>query len=139
MNYVTTRDFVDMIFRSSGKENRAPGDILNTAYSEGWLEAQDISWADNYIKRSDAARILHLFLREVKGMKDLPEISGAEVLKDLYDCRICVNHIAQVFLRGLIKPVSVKTSDERSFLIFDSGSDLEKDEAVSICEALRYL
>ena len=125
-----------MIFRADGETNGAPGDILNTAYSEGWLEAQDISGADNYIKRSDAARILHMFLVKVKDIKDLPDISGAEVLKDLYDCRICVNHIAQVYLRGLITAVSINTSDSTSFYIFDSKSFLSEKESVSAIENL---
>ena len=60
-----------MIFRADGETNGAPGDILNTAYSEGWLEAQDISGAYNYIKRSDAARILHMFLLKVKDIKEI--------------------------------------------------------------------
>ncbi len=125
-----------MIFRADGKTNGAPGDILNTAYSEGWLEAQDISGADNFIKRSDAARILHMFMLRVKDIKDLPDISGAEVLKDLYDCRICVNHIAQVYLRGLIPAVCVNASDNNSFYIFDSKSFLTKEESVSVIENL---
>ena len=125
-----------MIFRADGETNGAPGDILNTAYSEGWLEAQDISGADNFIIRSDAARILHMFMLKVKDIKDLPDISGAEVLKDLYDCRICVNHIAQVYLRGLIPAVSINTSDSTSFYIFDSKSFLSEKESVSAIENL---
>jgi hypothetical protein len=136
MNCITTRDFVNMICRADGKTNGAPGDILNTAYSEGWLEAQDISGADNFIIRSDAARILHMFMLKIKDIKDLPDISGAEILKDLYDCRICVNHIAQVYLRGLIPAVCVNTSDTDSFYIFDSKSFLSEEESVSVIENL---
>lgn len=138
MDYVSVKEFAEMLYRTDPK-NRAPGDILNTAHSEGWLEAQDIYEKEKILKRLDAARVLHLFIREKRGIKDLPDITGAEVLKDLYDCRKCVNHIAQVFLRGLIKPISIKTSGDHSFLIFDSKADLTKDEALMIADDLSRL
>ena len=55
------------------------------------------------LTRIDAAIMLHKYMLEVAGIPDLGDISGAAVLKDLYDCRKCVNHIAQVYLRGLMK------------------------------------
>jgi len=128
--YISVSEFVTTLYGITDK-NRAPGDIPSIAYSEGWLEAQDISGADNNIKRSDAARILHLYIREKLQLKDLPDISKAEVLKDLYDCRICVNHIAQVYLRGLMKPIEIDLPGKNSFLIFDSKSLLTTEETVS--------
>ena len=133
--YISVSEFVTKLYGKTDK-NRAPGDILKIAYSEGWLEAQDISGTDNNIKRSDAARILHLFIRERLQLKDLPDISGAEVLKDLYDCRICANHIAQVYLRGIMKPVTIQSSPDRDFLIFDSKAYLTKNDAERILSAL---
>jgi len=55
--------------------------------------------------RRDAARILHLFLLQVLKLpdKDWGRYAG---LKDLYDCRICANAIAQVCVRSLMQPVS---------------------------------
>lgn len=125
--YISVSEFVTTLYGITDK-NRAPGDILKIAYSEGWLEARDISGAEKDIIRSDAARILHLYIREKLQLKDLPDISKAEVLKDLYDCRICVNHIAQVYLRGLVKPVSINTYSGRDLLIFDSKAYMTKDD-----------
>lgn len=133
--YISVSEFVTKLCGITDI-NRAPGDILKIAYSEGWLEAQDISGTDNNIKRSDAARILHLFIRERLQLKDLPDISGAEVLKDLYDCRICANHIAQVYLRGIMKPVTIQSSPGRDFLIFDSKAYLTKKDTDMILSAL---
>ena len=133
--YISVSEFVTTLYGITDK-NRAPGDIPSIAYSEGWLEAQDISGADNNIKRSDAARILHLYIREKLQLKDLPDISKAEVLKDLYDCRICVNHIAQVYLRGIMKPITIQSSPDRDFLIFDSKAYLTKNDTDMILSAL---
>ena len=133
--YISVSEFVTTLYGITDK-NRAPGDIPSIAYSERWLEAQDISGTDNNIKRSDTARILHLFIREKLQLKDLPDISGAEVLKDLYDCRICANHIAQVYLRGIMKPITIQSSPDRDFLIFDSKAYLTKNDAERILSAL---
>ena len=55
--------------------------------------------------RRDAARILHIFLIQIA---KLPDEDWGEYarLKDLYDCRICANAIAQVCVRSLLHPVS---------------------------------
>lgn len=55
--------------------------------------------------RRDAARILHIFLLQIA---KLPDEDWGEYtrLKDLYDCRICANAIAQVCVRSLLHPVS---------------------------------
>ena len=57
------------------------------------------------VLRRDAARILHIFLLQIA---KLPDEDWGEYarLKDLYDCRICANAIAQVCVRSLLKPVS---------------------------------
>ena len=42
------------------------------------------------------------------GVPDFTDISPANVLADLYTCHTCVNHIAQVFLRGIITSHTVE-------------------------------
>lgn len=54
----------------------------------------------------DAARIAHEYMRDILGEQDLSDISDAAILRDLYDCGACVNHVAQVYLRGIMAPVS---------------------------------
>lgn len=54
--------------------------------------------------RQNVARLIHEKLLLVYKEGDEQDISAASVLKDLYDCRICVNHVAQVFLKGIMRP-----------------------------------
>lgn len=54
--------------------------------------------------RQNVARLIHEKLLLVYKEGDEQDISAASVLKDLYDCRTCVNHVAQVFLKGIMRP-----------------------------------
>lgn len=78
------------------------GDILSYGWDKGWLEEQDILWADRLIERRNAARIVHEFLRIELREQDERDIRKANVLTDLYDCKVCANHIAQVYLKGIM-------------------------------------
>ena len=50
------------------------------------------------------------------------DISGAKDLRDLYDCRICANHIAQAYMRGIMNAKDLKR--DGGFLWFDlNGTD----------------
>lgn len=55
------------------------------------------------IERRHAAKLLHLFVREVYGLPDLQDVSAARELVDLYDCRTCAEDIAQIYVRGFMK------------------------------------
>ena len=67
------------------------------------------------MERRNAARIIHLFVRDIKGVKDEPDISESYIIKDLFDCRICANHIAQVYLKGIIEARNID-----DLIIFDT-------------------
>lgn len=54
------------------------------------------------LDRKTAASIIHEFLLEVLGEKDNSDIGPALELKDIYDCRICAAHIAQVYCKGIM-------------------------------------
>lgn len=56
-------------------------------------------------ERREAARILHEYIRDVLHEEDETDISGAYILKDLFDCGECVQHVAQVYLKGIMEPV----------------------------------
>ena len=58
---------------------------------------------DVVVTRKICAVILHSFLQQINHEKDEIDISSAMVLKDIYDCRICANHIAQVYVKGIMK------------------------------------
>ncbi len=55
--------------------------------------------------RRDAARLLHIFLLQIAKLPD-EDWGDYAHLKDLYDCRICANAIAQVCVRNLMQPIS---------------------------------
>ncbi|MBR6255838.1 MAG: hypothetical protein IKR23_00550 [Lachnospiraceae bacterium] len=114
---MSPREFTDKLAELGG------GKAFEKAFSDEALKAAGIDMDAPRLTRIDAAIMLHKYMLEVAGIPDLEDISGAAVLKDLYDCRKCVNHIAQVYLRGLMKPVSYPLPDGSSILLFDAKSE----------------
>ncbi len=99
--------------------------MTDTEYKEG-------------MTRGDLAKAIHLYIKNDKGIRDLNDISKAAVLKDLYDCRVCVDHIAQVYLRGLMDAFFIPQG-ERGFYIFDSRRIVSKDEYDEVIERVEGL
>ena len=123
---MTTESFLRMLCSKSG----IPFDgIYEKGRKEGWLEAEDEVFKDQEITRKNVARISHMYLLKVSGLSDL-DMSGAKGLKDLYDCRVCANHIAQVYMRGIMDAKDLKR--DGGFLWFDlEGTDTEEtNEAI---------
>lgn len=54
------------------------------------------------MERRHAAKLIHLYLRDVCMVPDETDISGANELMDLYDCHTCAADIAQVYLKGIM-------------------------------------
>ncbi len=131
---ITREQFIRLL--SGAPEDKDCDLLLQEALEQRWIEPQDLTDSSATLKRIDAARIIHLYIREVRKTADLPDISGAEILKDLYDCRVCVNHIAQVFLRGYMDAVSIPSGKE-STLIFDSQSPVKKSDMLAIISNFR--
>lgn len=88
----------------------------------GWLEDKDATGWKKAVERRDAARIIHEFLRRELKEKDENDWQGAEQLKDLYDCHICVNHVAQVYAKGIMEPAEGRD-------IFGMRRELTEQEA----------
>ncbi|MCR4617521.1 MAG: hypothetical protein K5669_04955 [Lachnospiraceae bacterium] len=87
---------------------------------------------DDELNRVSAARIIHAFIQKALKEDDVKDINPAAVLRDLYDCRSCVNHIAQVYLKGIMTHVSVhglENSKGEDFIIFDGKSLVDKKSA----------
>lgn len=63
---------------------------------------EELKKAITGVKRQTAAGIVHKYLLDVLKESDEADIRGAYVLKDLFDCRVCVNHVAQVYLKGIM-------------------------------------
>lgn len=97
-DFVTTEEFISLIVKQSVKEQ----DLFAYGRSAGWLEEQDESSAKKKVERRQAARIVHEFLRRECREKDEADWSAARKLKDLFDCRACVNHVAQVYVKGIM-------------------------------------
>lgn len=119
--------FIEMLVSFSGISKE---ELLQ----KGVLETGDLSESFEEIDRRSAARILHNFMRIVLGIKDEPDISKAYVLKDLFDCRVCANHIAQVYLRGVMKEVNID-----GLIIFDVYGKVTESDVEVWLEAVREL
>ena len=104
--------------------------LLRFGHVRGWLEDSDERFPYNPVDRRAAARIVHQFMRIELKIEDLEDISAAEKLKDLYTCRSCAAHVAQVDCRGLIEC-------ESDF--FNHLELLSNFEAVQIFKRLRKL
>ncbi len=123
-----TDDFIRELCKVTGEEY---SDVYIRGRRSGWLEAEDELYPDRDISRKNVARILHMYLLKVRLISDLPDISRASALKDLYDCRICANHVAQVYLRGIMNAKNLLKEGE--FLWFDLEGT---DEELKICSQL---
>ncbi len=86
---------------------------------------------DRECRRADAARILHQYLKNFKKLPDLMDFSTLKDIKDLYDCRICANAIAQVLLRNIMTPVRIPTGDTSYITIFDLETKITREDAES--------
>lgn len=84
------------------------------------------------ITRKQAAIIIHEYLRCVLHEDDDRETSLAKELKDLYDCRICVKHIEQVYVKGIMEAmIDLGKSKETGLPIIFGGNELLTDEEAS--------
>lgn len=126
---VTTEQFVTMVLRNS-KGNIEPtraswssGD-MDYALHKGIIEDYDLTNRSKPIERRSAARIVHETLLTAFGEKDEDEWSAAEQLRDLYSCRTCVMHIAQMVVKGIMPG--------RAPDLFDVAGSLTHAEAAAI-------
>lgn len=103
---VTTEQFLAMIIRSSKGDiesaRKGLSGYVDYALYKGIIEDYDVTNMSNPIERRSAARIVHEALLTEFLEKDESEWSVAENLLDLYSCRTCVMHIAQVYVKGIM-------------------------------------
>ena len=92
-----------------------------------WIEEQDLINKDYQIDRKNVVRILHMYLLNELSIKDVKDITPAYVIKDLFDCRVCANHIAQIYLRGLMEPIKIG-----EICMFDLHGDVNDEEIKNI-------
>ena len=110
---------------------------LSYGHVKGWLEDQDERFGNNLLDRRSAARIIHRYMKIELGIPDLEDISAANVLADLYTCRTCVNHIAQVYLRGIME-AQVVERDGVKYKIFNHLDEISLDESTNCLKRLFF-
>ena len=116
---MTRLEFIQSLLEVFGEDT---GDVFSNGLENGWLEFEDKLYHEDEINRKNIARIIHMYLLKVKGIPDLQDISKAGELRDLYDCRVCANHIAQVYLRDIMSAKELSVNG--GFLWFDlNGED----------------
>lgn len=128
-DHVTTEQFVTMVIRSSKGHIEPTRGYWSSGYMDyalykGIIEDYDITNISKPIERRSAARIVHEALLTEFGERDEHEWSAAENLKDLYSCRTCVKHIAQMYVKGIIPG--------RDNNVFDAEGSLTRAEAAAI-------
>ncbi len=110
--------------------------LLLYAHTRGWLEDQDERFCDKNLNRQTAARILHQFMKIELKVPDLQDISPANVLADLYTCHTCVNHIAQIYLRGIMGTQTVER-DGVEYKIFNQVELVSEEEGKFFIEKIK--
>ena len=68
----------------------------------GVLESVEVLNGLGQIQRRDLARIIHEILLQILKEEDNEDWSSAFSLRDIYDCRTCLRHIAQVYAKGIM-------------------------------------
>lgn len=126
---VTTGQFVTMVIRSSKGDIAPTRDEWTSGYMDyalyrGIIEDYDLTHINNPIERRSAARIVHETLLKEFSERDETQWSVATKLIDLYSCRTCVMHIAQVYVKGIM------CARDNNF--FDVKGDMTLSEAATI-------
>ncbi len=129
---MTVGDFVVQLWLECRGVTLTQSELLKYGHFRLWLEDSDERHPESPLNRQTAARIIHQFLRIECGLPDLLDITPAQELKDLYTCRVCANHIAQVYVRKIIP---AQEYDDCT-LIFNHLEPVSKNEA---CEYIRKI
>lgn len=144
-NIISVGDFVTRLFAlrprpAEGESALSLPQLLRYGHFRGWLEDSDESHPEAPLNRQTAARITHMFLLIECGLPDLPDITPATALKDLYTCRACANHIAQVYCREIMGAKKEEPAfPDSSALFFNHLATVSNAEADDILSELEQL
>lgn len=127
---ITVENFVNLLWKNffSEKEN-----LLNYGHIRGWLEDEDERFKSELLNKKTAARIIHNFMQKELNVPDSPDIEKAKELLDLYTCRVCTNHIAQVYVKNII-PAEEYEQNGQVGTIFNLLKVLSFEEAEKIIQ-----
>ena len=108
--------------------------LLHYGHVKGWLEDWDEHDSGRSLDKRTAARIIHQFMKlelRVPEIADKESYAKAEELRDLYLCRSCANHIAHVYVRGIMEAEFVEANGEE-YLVFNGSRAIMQEEAKKI-------
>ena len=117
-------NFINMLVSAFSEDSAAKESENDKLSYYSWTEEQDVLNQDKQLDRKNAARLLHMYMKCELGIKDVTDITPAYELRDLFDCRVCANHIAQVYLQGVMNAAKIG-----EMKIFDSNADFTEREA----------
>lgn len=139
---ITVENFVFLLWNAYCRRNEKPvvpeeniSSILHYGHVRGWLEDQDEVFPKELVNKRTAARILHQFMKLELSIPDLENIQPAYVLKDLFSCHVCVNHVAQIYLRGIMEKEEIDNQGKTEF-IFNMLRVITRSETQSIINSI---
>lgn len=143
---ISVGEFVSRLFALRGSQRQSPApqltlpELLRYGHFRGWLEDSDERQPQAPLNRQTAVRITHQFMLIELKIPDLADISPAAKLKDLYTCRVCTNHIAQLYTRRIMEAKKEEPDlADSSALFFDHLQLMTKEEVSVLLEKLLQL
>ena len=123
---MTEKEFFDKLLLTYSEEisEDLPADGIGY-FLEYFLDNYPPEKLELKATRKLAARIIHEFMVNVLGWQDM-DWGEAAGLKDIYDCRVCSNAIAQVYVRGIM--------GESEPSVFGLNKTLTKEDAQVIID-----
>lgn len=105
---MTEKEFFDYLLETYADKTGLdlPADGMGY-YLEYFLDNYPPEKLELKLTKKICARILHEFMMNVLGIPDVDWEKAGE-LKDIYDCRVCANAIAQVYERGIMAEAKEK-------------------------------
>lgn len=121
---MTEKEFFDKLILTYSEEisEDLPADGLGY-YLEYFLDNYPPEKLELKATKKIAARIIHEFMVNVLGWQDM-EWGPAAQLKDIYDCRVCSNAIAQVYVRGIMGQAQPQVFGLNTTLTQKEGSEI---------------
>ncbi len=127
-------EFLEIIIQtSSKKDSSCQSSILLKILSDIPKEVD--------ITKKQAAIIAHEYIKKILHIEDEDDITAANQLRDLYDCRVCAHHIAQVYCKGIMGAMIDATAAGTHELpmLFGVNEPLSEAEASTIAERISFL
>ncbi len=133
---ISVKDFVELLWShfSANIKAQAKTDIdtvLHYGHLRGWLEDWDQHDSSRLMDKKAAARILHQFMKLELGIAEIADketYSKAEEIRDLYLCRACANHIAHVYVYGIMEAEPIEANGEE-VIFFNGSRTITREEA----------